>query len=147
MDGPAVPDPEKGLDVILATIPYKQKFSPGSEVLFKVGSKKMAAVDEMDFFAMCVGKMDKTTCTTPSGENPVAVSDDSSGIRFKFPPMTKITNRGDISLSSAIMEIPSETDAGTYGFRIYVCAMEQASGVCNGLQDSYGSYDFIVQVA
>ena len=48
----------EGLDVVLATIPYKEKFSPGSEVWFKIGVKKNAEVDEKDYFALCVGTME-----------------------------------------------------------------------------------------
>ena len=134
-----------GDDVILATIPYKEKFEPGSEVYFKIGVKKMARVDEDDFFAMCVGTMESNTCTTPSELTPITVG--TSGIQFKFSPMVKIEERADIVRSSAIMTIPSDTETGIYGFKIYVCSGNNVNAKCTGLADSYGQYDFIVQVS
>lgn len=136
----------EGGDIILATLPYKETFQPGSEVHFKIGVRKTARVDNYDYFALCVGEMDKTTCTPTAGTNPVTISGDTSGIMFKFPQVTKIEERGDISRLSAIMVIPHETQSGIYGFKIYVCAVSQMSTACSGLQNSYGVFDYIVEV-
>jgi hypothetical protein len=133
-------------DKILATLPYKAKFQPGSEVHYKIGVRKTAEVDDDDYFSLCVGMMDKTTCTTPSGDSPVEVQGDSSGIQFKFATIQKITERGAIARGSAIMVIPSDTPSGIYGFKIYVCSGDSPAGKCNGLKDSYGIFDFIVEV-
>jgi len=131
-------------DVILATIPYKEKFSPGSEVYFKIGIKKTEEVDEYDYFSLCVGTMESTVCKTPTELNPTTVG--NSKIQFKFTPVTKITNRGEIVLLTAIMTIPVDTQPGIYGFKIYVCPAQTEMQPCTGLRTSYGTFDFIVEV-
>lgn len=134
----------KGTDVILATIPYKERFSPGSEVHFKIGVKKTIMVDEYEFFSLCVGTMESTICKTPSQLTPEVVG--ASGIEFKFTPMTKIINRGDTQLLTAIMTIPGDVQPGTYGFKIYACPAQTEVHTCTGLRNSYGEFDFIVEV-
>lgn len=136
----------KGGDTVLATIPTQQTFAPGSKVRFRLGVRKTAAVDDKDFFALCIGKMSATSCVPP-GDAPVAAANDNSGILFQFPKITKITERGDISLMTGMMEISGTVSAGTYGYRIYACAGVSADGTtCSGLTNSYGQYDFIVEV-
>ena len=134
----------EGTDVILATIPYKEKFSPGSEVHFKIGIKKNADADTNNFFALCVGTMEGTTCKTPSELNPIAVG--TSGIQFKFTPITKIMTRGQTGLLTSVMTIPTEVKPGIYGFKIYVCPAQNERATCSGLASSYGQYDFIVEI-
>lgn len=134
----------EGSEEILATIPYKEKFDPGSEVLFKIGVRKMASVDAFDYFALCVGTMESTVCQTPSGLTPIPIG--MSGIEFKFTPITKITERGETERLAAVMTIPRGTTPGIYGFKIYVCAVNTQSGTCSGLSNSYGTFDFIVEV-
>jgi hypothetical protein len=134
----------KGTDVILATIPYKEQFSPGSEVHFKIGVKKTEVVDEYEFFSLCVGTMESTICKTPSELTPIVVG--QSGIEFKFTPVTKIITRGDIRLLTAIMTIPQDTPPGIYGFKVYVCPGNTEMQSCTGLRNSYGEFDFIVEV-
>ncbi len=135
----------KGGDTILATIPTQKTFAPGSKVRFKLGVRKTAEVDTKNFFSLCVGKMSDTYCAAP-GDSPQAAANDNSGILFQFPKTTKITERNQISLMSGIMEIPSTVKTGTYGFRIYACAVDNANSPCSGLQNSYGQYDFIVEI-
>lgn len=153
----------KGSETVLATIPYKAKFSPGSQVHFKVGVKKTAIADDSQYFALCIGSMEGTKCVVPSEATPISVcttDDGSCKINFKFPSYTKIETRGDIKLMSGIMELPGgnadvAVPPGVYGFRIYVCqsydkttpSFRLDSFTCEGLQDSYGQYDFIVQVS
>jgi len=136
----------EGGDIMLATLPYKEVFQPGSQVHFKIGVKKNTAVKDNDYFAFCVGKMDQTSCTSPAGENPVAVTGDTSKIQFKFPQVTKITETGDIGMMSAVMVIPRETKTGIYGFRMYTCSGTSVSVTCAGLANSYAQFDFIVEV-
>jgi hypothetical protein len=88
--------------------------------------------------------METTICKTPSELTPIKVG--QSGIDFKFTPVTKIINRGDIKLLSAIMTIPQETTPGIYGFKIYACPSSTEVETCNGIRNSYGEYDFIVEV-
>ena len=134
----------EGTDVLLATVPYRESFQPGSEVHFKIGAKKTASVDDYSYFTLCVGEMERTTCKTPSELTPIIVG--GSGITFKFSPTTKINNRGDIKLLSAIMTVPKETKSGIYGFKVYVCPARTETETCNGLRGSYGQFDFIVEV-
>lgn len=140
----------KGNDVILATIPYEQKFQPGSEVQFKVGVKKMNVPDENNFFATCIGAMEAVTCVTTDRPTPMSVCDTNRdgvltpteaaagsvcGIQFKMDPNTRIDDRNDIKLLAATMVIPQkytvgsgdgatqyDLDKGTYGYKIYVCS-------------------------
>jgi hypothetical protein len=135
----------KGGDTILATIPTQQTFAPGSKIRFKVGVRKTASVDEKEIFTLCVGKMSGTTCTTP-GDNPVSISGDTSGVKFQFPATTKIVERNQIALMSGVMEIGPDVVSGLYGFRIYVCAEDNIGNKCGGLSESYGQYDFIIEV-
>ena len=135
----------KAGDTILATIPTQNTFAPGSRIRFKVGVRKTAEVDDYDYFALCFGQMSKIICTTPT-DSPVSITGDPSGIKFQFPAVTKITTRGDISLMSGIMEIPDTVTEGTYGFRIYVCEGSTGQFTCTGLANSYGAYDFIVEI-
>ncbi len=141
----------KGDNVLLATVPYKEQFQPGSEVWFKIGVKKTGVDDADNFFSLCVGKMSGATCVTPSEENPSAVcsgNDDECKITFKFSPLTKIINRNGIETMAAVMQIPADgVDKGIYGYRIYVCASDKATDTCDGLQESVGQYDFLVQVS
>ena len=106
--------------------------------------KKTEEVDEFNFFSLCVGTMESTICKTPSGQNPTAVG--NSGLEFKFTPVTKITNRGEIQLLTAIMTIPGDTQPGIYGFKIYVCPAQTEMSSCTGLGNSYGQFDFITEV-
>ena len=133
----------KGGDTVLATIPTQKTFAPGSKVHFKLGVRKTAEVDVEDYFHLCFGKMAATSCTKP-GDSPVAET--VSKIRFQFPAVTKITERGKTSLMSGIMEIPMDVTPGIYGFRIYACASTSPTGTCSGLSASYGQYDFIVEI-
>ena len=137
----------EGGDTILATLPFKAKFQPGSEVHYKIGIRKTAEVDDDDYFALCIGRMDRTDCTTPTGENPVPINGDNSKILSKFATVYKITERGKTGRGSAIMVIPSDTAPGIYGFRIYVCSGTTPSLTCSGLANSYGVYDYITEVA
>ncbi len=138
----------KGGDTILATIPTQQTFAPGSKVRFKLGVRKTAEVDDQQYFSMCVGKMSDVYCKTP-GDSPITVNGQTGSttdIMFQFPAVTRIAQRGDISLMSGIMEIPSDVNTGTHGFRIYACAVDTAGAPCQGLSTSYGQYDFIIEV-
>ena len=67
-------------------------------------------------------------------------------MKFQFPATTKIVERNQISLMSGVMEIGSDVNTGTYGFRIYVCAEDNIGNKCQGLSESYGQYDFIIEV-
>jgi len=131
-------------DVILATIPVREKFSPGSEVPFKIGVRKTADVDTYSYFAICIGVMESTSCKTPTEANPIPVG--TSNIEFKFSPVIKIASRGTGPPQAATMIVPTATKPGVYGFKLYVCPVTSVSGTCNGLQNSYGTYDFIVEV-
>ncbi|UCD02994.1 MAG: hypothetical protein JSV63_04405 [Candidatus Aenigmatarchaeota archaeon] len=139
----------EGGDTVLATIPTQQTFAPGSLVRFKLGIRKTAAVDDSEYFTLCVGKMAATNCVTP-GDTPSPAPTDQTGIKFQFPGVTKIEERGQISLMSGVMEIPSTVPTGTHGFRIYVCdnpgLSDPPTSDCSGLKGSYGQYDFIVEV-
>ena len=134
----------EGTDIILATVPYGEKFQPGSEVHFKLGVKKTTSVDEFEYFAFCVGTMETVTCTTPDELTPVPIGD--SGVSFKFAPVAKIIERDDIKRLSAIMTIPKDTDPGIYGFKVYACAVTQPTSKCTGLTSSYGDFDFLIEV-
>ncbi len=112
----------KGGDRILATIPSQQTFPPGSKVSFKIGIRKTAEVDNSDYFALCVGKGTGIRCTSPPPEQGTfLIDDDDSGIKFQMSDIEKVSTRGEISISDALMEI-GEVVPGTYRFKIYVCA-------------------------
>ena len=135
---------DTGTDVILTTIPYNGKFSPGSEVDFKIGVRKTAEVDTYNYFALCIGTIESMTCKTPSGADPVAVG--LSGIQFKFWPVIKISNTNQTGILSLIMSIPADAKPGIYGFTIYVCPVENDNGTCSDLSSIYGESDFIVEI-
>jgi hypothetical protein len=134
----------EGNDVILSTIPFEEKFSPGDEVHFKIGIKKNASVDDYKLFTLCIGEIGGTKCEIPSEMKYVTVG--RSGVGFGFINATKILNRGDIKLLAAIMDIPNNIKQDLYGFRIYVCPVKNETQFCNGLQEFYGYYDLIIEV-
>ena len=92
-------------------------------------------------------------CEAP-GDDPIDVDGSTTSldkIKFQFTDVTKIEVRGRTSLLSGVMVIPPGVGTDkTYGFRIYACDNPGVSippaTKCNGLQGSYGSYDFIVEV-
>jgi len=138
----------KGGETVLATIPTQQTFAPGTLVPFKIGIRKTASVDDDHFFTVCIGKNTGTTCNSPTSSSDLIQPDSSVNIQFILPGPQKIDERGQIALSEGRMQIGTDVPAGLYGFRIYACAHQQlTTGVsCTGLANSYGTYDFIIEV-
>jgi len=144
----------EGSDTILATIPSQDTFAPEQLVPFKIGVRKTGEVDDSDIFTICIGKLTGSSCKM-SGEdqgNELAYVSKDIDIGFYIPRTVRITERNDIRLSDARMQI-GEVKAGLYGFRLYVCPHDTDDDStpiddlqCTGLEDSYGTYTFIVKI-
>lgn len=139
----------RGEDAILATIPTSHKsYHLNSITEFKIAVKKTVESGDAEYFSVCIGTQTSNSCKIqPSSGVDFAASGDDSGIIFNFitEPVRKITTVNDISILSASMEINEHVEEGIYGFRIYLCPLDDEDDTCR-LDDSLGEYSFIFEV-
>jgi hypothetical protein len=144
----------KGDSTALSTLPERSSFTPGKEVRFKVGIKKVN--DAYDYFKICIGvrQGSSSSCSIPNSPDipirPNSKGKGYSGIEFLYQPNYKITEVGDIARARILMTIPASATKETHEWTIFVCPVDGPDGNCignwKGTGKHYGEIDMIVTV-